>query len=84
MTKNIQIKNVPNEVHEEYCRRAAAAGQSLQAYLLGEIVEGAKRPTMAEVLARIATYSGGRAPFAETGAAIREERDARSGMPMTP
>ncbi|MGH9070555.1 MAG: FitA-like ribbon-helix-helix domain-containing protein [Acidimicrobiales bacterium] len=82
MAKNIQVKNVPDDVHEVYRRRAAQAGKSLQEYLLGELVRAAQRPTVEETLARIATYSGGRAPFAETAAAIREERDARSGIPM--
>ena len=78
VAKNIQIRNVPDEVHEVYKRRAAAAGMSLQEYLLADLTEQAGRPTMQEVLDRIASHAGGRISGAEAAQLIRDERDARS------
>ena len=78
VAKNIQIRNVPDEVHEVYKRRAAAAGMSLQEYLLADLTEQAGRPTMQEVLDRIASRKGGRITGPEAAQLIRDERDARS------
>lgn len=49
----IQIRDVPEDVHRTYRRRAAEAGQSLQEFLLGELVEGARTHTPAEVVAEV-------------------------------
>lgn len=49
----IQIRNVPDDVHRTYRRRAAEAGQSLQEYLLAELTEGASHKTPAEVMAAV-------------------------------
>jgi plasmid stability protein len=35
----IQIRDIPDEVHEELQRRARDAGQSLQAYMRDHVVE---------------------------------------------
>ena len=35
----IQIRDIPDEVHEELQRQARAAGQSLQAYMRDHVVE---------------------------------------------
>lgn len=35
----IQIRDIPDEVHEELQRRAREAGQSLQAYMRDHVVE---------------------------------------------
>ena len=37
MSKMVQIRNVPDALHRKLKARAAAAGQSLSDYLLGEI-----------------------------------------------
>ena len=50
----IQVRNVPEEVHRTYRTRAAAAGMSLQEYLLAEIVRGAAVRTPDELAADIA------------------------------
>jgi len=80
VAKNIQIRNVPDDVHEVYKRRAAAAGQSLQEYLLSDLTEQAGRPTMQEVLDRIASRdrTGSTVTLAQAAQIIRDERDARS------
>lgn len=73
---NIQIKNVPEDVHAVYRRRAGAAGQSLQEYMLSSLIEQARRPTIDEALERISHRSGGRLGLAEATRLIREDRDS--------
>jgi antitoxin FitA len=55
MSKMIQIRNVPDELHAQLKRRAAESGKSLSDYLLDEIRVYATRPTMREWLAEVAT-----------------------------
>ncbi|MBK9178277.1 MAG: hypothetical protein IPM45_01655 [Acidimicrobiales bacterium] len=74
---SIQVKDVPDDVHATLRRRAAAAGQSLQEYLLAQLIEQARAPTLDEVLERAGARAGGRAGFASAVRAIRAERDAR-------
>ncbi|MFM7537786.1 MAG: FitA-like ribbon-helix-helix domain-containing protein [Acidimicrobiales bacterium] len=74
---SIQVKDVPEEVHATLRRRAAAAGMSLQEYLLGRLTEEANTPTLDEVLERAGGRAGGRAPLRSAVRAIRAERDAR-------
>jgi plasmid stability protein len=50
---NIQVRNVPADVHAVLKRRAGAAGQSLQEYVLGLLSTHAAGKTVAEVLAEI-------------------------------
>ena len=49
----IQIRNVPDSVHRRYQARAAAAGMSLQEYLLAELVRNAAHRTPAELVAEV-------------------------------
>jgi len=44
----IQIRDVPEAVRDELARKAAAAGQSMQAYLLGELTRLAERLVTAD------------------------------------
>ena len=74
---SIQVKDVPEDVHAVLRRRAAAAGQSLQEYLLGRLREDAQTPTVEEVLERIEHHTGGRVGFKKAARAVRSERDAR-------
>jgi len=78
VAKNIQIRNVPDSVHEVYKRRAAAAGKSLQEYLLSDLTAGAGRPTMQEWLDRIAGIdrTGSTVSMEDIVADIRRHRDA--------
>jgi antitoxin FitA len=50
MSKMIQIRNVPDELHRTLKVRAAKAGMTLSDYLLTEIELVAKKPTMKEWL----------------------------------
>lgn len=78
MSSLLQIRNVPEAARRKLKARAAARGQSLNAYLLDLIDREVSRPTVAEVLERAAQ----RAERA-TGSAVdvidvgRAERDAQ-------
>src|SRR5262249_14651791 len=45
----IQIRNVPERVHRIYQARAAAAGMSLQEFMLAELISGAQLRTPADI-----------------------------------
>jgi antitoxin FitA len=55
MSKMIQIRNVPDELHRRLKSRAAAGGMSLSDYLLNEIRLVAEQPTWEEFRARLAS-----------------------------
>ena len=74
MGRNIQIRDVPDDVHRVLATRAASSGVSLTAYLRAELTRMAERPPVAEVLARAAARSGG-AGIDEIVAAVRSGRD---------
>ncbi|MGH6900705.1 MAG: FitA-like ribbon-helix-helix domain-containing protein [Geminicoccaceae bacterium] len=52
MSKMIQIRNVPDEIHRALKVRAAKEGTTLSAYLLREITQLAERPTLEEIFER--------------------------------
>jgi antitoxin FitA len=54
MSKMIQIRNVPDELHRALKARAAQMGMTLSDYLLSEIEQVAAKPTMKEWLERVA------------------------------
>ena len=58
-------------------RRAGAAGQSLEKYVLARLVEEARTPTLDEVLARIDHRTGGRVALKDAVRAVRADRDGR-------
>lgn len=74
VARNIQIRNVPDDIHRTLRSRAAAAGVSLSDYLLAEIVRVAERPSVADVLARAAARHGG-VPMSKIVSAVRSGRD---------
>lgn len=74
---SIQVKDVPDDVHAVLRRRAAAAGQSLQEYLLALLTEEARTPTLAEVLERVSHRTGGRLSLSDAVEAVRSDRDSR-------
>jgi plasmid stability protein len=71
---SVQIKNVPPEVHRVLHERAAAAGQSLQEYLLDQLTRQAGTPTLEEVLDRAGGRSGGSLGFDFAAEHLREDR----------
>jgi plasmid stability protein len=74
---SVQIKDVPTDVHMTLRRRAAAAGQSLQEYLLARLTDEAHSPTLEAVLDRAGGRAGGSVPFAAARATVRDDRDGR-------
>jgi len=74
---SIQVKEVPDDVHASLRRRAVAAGQSLQEYLLDRLTEDARTPTLDELLDRAGGRAGGRASFDAAAGAVRADRDSR-------
>lgn len=75
--RSVQIKNVPDDIHQVLRRRAAIAGKSQQEYLLGLLVEHARQPTLAEAFERIDWESGSRVTLQFAVEAIRADRDSR-------
>jgi len=72
----IQIRNVPDPLHRTLKARAATAGMSLSDYCLAELRRYAERPTMEEMLERIARRTP--VKLKESAAAIiRAARDSR-------
>ena len=53
MTKMIQIRNVPDELHRKLKARAAREGTTLSGYLLSEIEQVAEKPTLRELMERL-------------------------------
>ncbi len=76
----IQIRNVPDEVHRTYQMRAAAAGQSLQEYLLSQLVEHASLATPSEIVAevrrRMAIEGTTGYPTTSSAELMREDRES--------
>lgn len=72
----IQLRHVPDALHRKLKARAAMEGLSLSGYVLRQIREVAERPTMQEMLERLARRTPVRVsmPPAEV---IRQERDSR-------
>jgi plasmid stability protein len=76
MSKMIQIRNVPDDVHRKLKVRAAQEGTTLSDFLLAEISAAAEQPSMTELLERLASQP----PFdTEVSSAelIRRDRDSR-------
>jgi hypothetical protein len=73
---SVQVKDVPTDVHAVLRRRAAAAGQSLQEYLLGRLTADARRPTLDELLMRAEGRAGGSTPLGDATRLVRSDRDA--------
>jgi plasmid stability protein len=71
--KNLQIRNVPDDLHRTLKVRAAQSGMSLSEYALAQLRQSAERPTRAEVLQRIAVRPRLRVPV-DVAAVIRGER----------
>ncbi len=54
MPKMIQIRNVPDDLHRTLKVRAAKMGMTLSDYLLSEIERVAEKPTLQELMERLA------------------------------
>jgi plasmid stability protein len=76
MSKMIQLRNVPDELHRKLKARAAANGQTLSDYLIAEVRASAERATPAEIRYRLLSRTP--VKVRETAQrAVRAERDSR-------
>lgn len=76
MSKMIQLRHVPDDLHRKLKARAASEGMSLSEYLIQEVKKVAERPTPNEVRERLARRT--RVAIREQPAeAVRAEREAR-------
>ncbi len=76
MSKMIQIRNVPDDIHTTMKDRAAREGMSLSDYLKKELGKLAERPTMREWLDLTRQLKPARGKI-DSAKLIRELRDAR-------
>lgn len=76
MSKMIQLRNVPDELHRKLKARAATSGQSLSDYLIAEIRAVAERPSTAEMRYRLLQ----RAPAKVRESAARAVRAERTTL----
>jgi antitoxin FitA len=74
---NIQVRDVPEEIHGALVRRAELAGQSLQQFLAAQLAAIAAAPTLDEMLDRIENRPKGRLSRRDAVAALDAERARR-------
>jgi plasmid stability protein len=72
---NVQIRDVPEDVHRRLKSQAALDGKSLNDYLLARMTEIARQPTIGELAARISEREQYTGPSSAT--VIRSERAGR-------
>ena len=73
----LQVRNVPDDVHQVLKERASSAGMSLSEYVLRELRDIATSPTLAEVLDEAAANATGSFTFEQINEAIRTGREGR-------
>lgn len=76
MSKMIQVRNVPDDVHRTLKMRAAAAGMSLSDFVKRDLEAAAAQPTLEEIDARVARRGPSKVRAATVISALREVRDA--------
>ena len=72
---NVQIRGVPDDLHRRLKAKAAAAGQSLNEFLLEHLEDIAGKITIGELIERnrhLPPYDG-----PSLAAIVREDRDSR-------
>ena len=74
---NVQIREVPEDVHNELVRRAELAGQSLQQYLSAQLASIVATPTVEDVFERIENRLKGQVSTADAIVALEDERARR-------
>ena len=76
MSKMIQLRNVPDDLHRKLKARAALEGLSLSDYLLREAQRVAEQPTLGELRERLSRRSPV-VPRVPPAKAVRAERERR-------
>ena len=74
---NVQVRDVPADIHRELLRRAKRAGQSLQQYLATQLEIIATTPALDEVFDRIEQRDKGTVTAADAIATLEDERARR-------
>ena len=74
---NVQVRDVPDSVHEILVARAARAGQSLQQYLSAQLTTIAATPSLDELLDAIDAHATARLSAPNAVAALDAERARR-------
>ena len=77
MTKMLQVRDVPADVHDELRRRATSAGMSLSDFAKQELTRLARRPTLGDLLDRATRRQGDAMTFAEARDAVAFERSGQ-------
>jgi hypothetical protein len=75
MAVHLQIRDLPDELHETLCRRAATRGLSLRQYTLEVLQEHCRLPTLDEWLDGLNQLTPASLSFPATEA-VREAREA--------
>lgn len=76
MSKMVQIRSVPDDVHRSLKVRAALAGMTLSDFLLAEITHVANRPSIEDVVARLHELRPASAKI-DSARLVREMREGR-------
>ncbi len=79
MSKMVQIRNMPEELHRKVKARAAAEGLSLSDYIKRELERSVSRLSFEELDARVKARPRGRFSAEDTLRIIREGRDRDAG-----
>lgn len=74
MSKMIQIRNVPDDLHKQLKIRAAAAGMSMSDYIKRELSSGARKATIPEIVAETMALPPNGVTTEKTVEIIREMR----------
>lgn len=75
MSKMIQVRNVPDDVHRKLKARAAEAGLSLSDYIKRDLERAASRPSVEELAARVSARGRSDVQTTTVLEALRERRD---------
>ena len=76
MPRALQIRNLPDDLHRKLKVRAASLGVTLSEYARRELEQAVARPTLEEVLDRMAELPPVD-PVPTPAEVVRAERDAR-------
>ena len=76
MSKMIQIRNVPDDVHRVLKVRAAGAGMSLSDYVKRDLEAAVARPTLEEIDARVSARGRSSVQAETIIDALRDVRDS--------
>jgi plasmid stability protein len=77
MSKMIQIRNVPDDLHRELKMRAAAAGMSMSDYIKRELSRRSRKSTIPEMIERRRARNRGKSSTLTTQKVVDIIREAR-------